>query len=379
MKEKTDINDKKVFHEDYFAGKPSPVMLMWVRLAFLCLMSGSLISVFCKLYGYTGNILIPVGITVGASAAVYIMAMLFPPMFVYGGVTLAGVAAIWIFRQDIYVGTLYFWDHMMLKLNSRLIDTTGFFVHNKYKIMGGSAAETLKMNTAFFWAAVILALLTALVFTAAVRAKFRMIVPVAAIVLVTAPAVASENASFLPDFLVYLVCVFGFTAISSSYDLDNGFIFGKGSTPSRMSAHRSDALYRKRTRFYILKKRVNSDTEQYYRYTPNLVAAAIVSAAVFFGTAALIPEGMGISYKKVFDTMAAVGTEVMDRIGEVLGTPLGTADDKNYFSDDEYGGISGSIGIEPPNSGDRAVLEVSLSRNDIPVYLRFVEAKAPVK
>ena len=370
MKEKIEINDKKVFHEDYFADKPSPVLLMWIRLAFLCLMSGSLVSVFCKLYGFGGNIMIPVGITVGASVLIYMLAMLFPPVFVYSGVAAAGIGVIWIYRQQIYVGALYFWDHMMLKLNSRLLDTTGFFIHNKYKIMGGSSSEVLKMNTAFFWAAIIFAILTALVFTAAVRTKYKLFVPVAAVIIVTAPSVAAETASFLPDFLVYLVCVFGFSAISSSYDLDNGFIFGKGSTPTRMSARRGDILYRRRTRFFALKKRIDSDTDRYYRYTPNLVAAAALSAAVFFGASAVIPEGMGISYQKVFDTMAAVGTEVMDRIGEMFGTPLGTADDRNYFSDDEYGGISGSIGIDPPNSSNRAVLEVTLSRNDIPIYLR---------
>ena len=368
--EETGINDKKVFHDEYFSAKPSAVGLLAARLALLCVMSGSFVSIFCKLYGYSGNVLIPVSIAVGASIVLFTLTSLFPPVFVYGGVSAAGIAFIWIFRQQIYVGALYFWDYMMLKLDSRLLSTSGFFVHNEFRIRNGTVSEVLKMNEAFFWAAVILAVITALIFTAAVRTRYKMFVAVTAIVIVTAPAVASESAKFMPDFLVYLVCVFGFAAVSSSYDLDNGFIYGGKGSSARMSARRAEWAYRSRTRFFALKKRVNGDTERYYRYTPNFIAAVVVSAVVFFGVAAAVPEGAGISYKSVFDTIMSVGTEIMDRIGELFGTPIGSADDRNYFSNDEYGGITGSIGIDPPNSSDRAVLEVTLSRNDIPIYLR---------
>ena len=368
--EETEINDKKVFHDEYFSAKPSAVGLLAARLALLCLMSGSLISIFCKLYGFTGNILIPVGIAVGASAVLFILTSLFPPSIVYGGVSAVGLVFIWIFRQKLYVGALYFWDHMMLKLDSRLLGTSGLFVHNEYRIRSGAATELLKMNSAFFWAAVILAIVTAVVFTASVRTRFRLFTAVAAVVIVTAPSVASETAKFIPDFLAYLVCVFGFAAVSSSYDLDSGFVYGGRNHSTRMAVKRDESSYRSRTRFFALKKRVDSDTERYYRYTPNFIAGIAISAAVFFGVAAVIPEGVSISYKSVFDTLASVGTEIMDRIGELFGTPIGSADDRNYFSNDEYGGITGSIGIEPPNSSDRTVLEVTLSRNDIPIYLR---------
>lgn len=364
-----DISDTRILHDDYFSKRPAAYLLPAVRLVLLCVMAASFILIFCDIYGYSGDKTILAVIGACSAGLVYTLASLFPASLVYGGTIAAAAGFIWIFRDEADEVRTYFWDYMMIRLNSRLLKTGNFTIHNIYRLKSEFSPEYTRMTEAFMWAAIFLAVVFAVIFTASVRTRFRMSVPVTAVTLISAPAVASETAGFFMSYMVYLVCVLSFEAVLSSYELDNSFIFGSLAA-ARYSERRNDASYHRRTRFFILKRKLDHDAHRYHKYVPNLIAMACVTSAVFFTVSAVVPEGSGISYKKVFDTISSVSTSIMDNIGNMLGTSFGTADDKGYFSSDSYGSISNSISLEPPNSSDRPVLNAVLTRNDIPVYLR---------
>ena len=70
--------------------------------------------------------------------------------------------------------------------------------------------------------------------------------------------------------------------------------------------------------------------------------------------------------------MQDIGFKIAESIEENFGIAFGgtrTSYD-DYFTYEQYGDTSGGIGISKPSSGDRPVLDVTLERNDIPIYLR---------
>ena len=362
-------SNEKILHDEYFGEQPPAACLLAVRLVLLCLMSSSLVMVFCDLYGGGMDMLIPAVTAAALSGIVYILASLFPAPIIYGAVTAAAGGILWVLRERVLTLAPYFYDYILLKLDSRLLKTSDFLLHDPLRIKSGVMPERQLMNEAFFWAAVLLAVICSVIFTAAVRTRFHLSVPVIIAAIITAPAVAAEIAGFLPSFLLYVVSVFAFEAVTTSYELDSGFIYGS-LTSAHLADMRSDHEYRKRTRYYTLAKKADSDTVRFHRYSGNMIAMAVISAAAFFGAAALIPEGKGINYQQVFDTVAAIGNSAVDTVGNIFGVAIGAADDRGYFSSDRFGDVSDSISLQPPGSSDRPVIEVKLSRSDIPVYLR---------
>ncbi len=361
--------DNKILHDEYFGKKPSVVFLLTVRLVLLCVMSCSFIMLFCDLYGFSGNRWIPALISVGVSFATYILASLFPAGIVYGAELIGVSLAVFLMRDKLIEKAQFFWDLIMLKIDSRLLDPTGMFFHNEEKIRNGYYPFEVAMNDAYASAAILLAIVSAILFTAAVRTRPHLSVPVLLATLIITPAVAAETAGFMPSLIVFIICIFGFEAVNTSYELDNGFIYGSLSSAHYNQRH-ADSYFRKHTRFTILAKKSDLDTTHYHRYSSNLIAMSIVTAFVFFGAARIIPDGTGLNFEKVFNALEDFGYKIADTFGSVFGTTFGEAEDKGYFSEDTFGDLSSDISIAPPNSSDRPVLEVTLSRKDIPVYLR---------
>lgn len=362
-------SDEKILHDEYFSDQPSSAFLLTARLVLLCLMSASLVMIFCDLYGYEGMGYIPAAVAAAASGAIYILASVFPASIIYGAVIAAAAGVGWVLREKVILLSTYLWDYLMMKLDSRLLHTAEYMIHSPAHTINAGPADVKIMHTSFFWAAILLAVLTALLFASAVRTRFHFSVPALTVTFVTAPAIAAETAAFLPSFLAFVVCVFGFEAISSSYDLDLGFTFGSV-TAAILSRMRADREYHRRTRFLVLKKKITSDTQRFHRYSGNMITMTIVTALVFSGAAWLIPEGKGLNYQQILDTITSATNEAANAIGDIFGITFGKADDRGYFSSDNYGDVSENISLAPPSDSDRPVLEVTLSRDDIPVYLR---------
>ncbi len=350
-------------------GQPSVVLAPAARLVLLCVMSAAFIMMPCELYEFENYKWAFAGIAAGASALVYILASLLPPSLVYGGVILAGGGALWVFRERVWHYAQFFWDYMMLKLDSRLIDTSRSFIHSSARIKAGMAYETAEMQKGILVMAVILIVLTAVVFTASVRTRFHLAPPVIAATAVLSPAVAAERAGYIPSFFLFAVCIFGLVITTSSFELELGFT--DGHLPSaRLREHRNDLSYYRRTRFMAGKKKLRSDSERFHRFAGNSIAVAALAAVVFFTVGEKIPDGKGLKYQEILSAVEDLGYRVADTISGLLGSTFGTSDDRGYFSDVGYNDTASSISIAPPGSSDRPVLEVTLSRNDVPVYLR---------
>ncbi len=361
-------SSEKILHDEYFGEQPSSAYLLTVRLVLLCLMSASFVLVFCDLYGAPdGGILIPALTAAACSGFIYILASVLPSGLIYGSVAAALAGIAWVLRDKALALAPYLWDYLMKRLDSRLIKTADLMIHSAEKLASDEARVLTEQS--YFYTVILIAILCSLAFTIAVRTRFHLFVPALAITFITTPAIAAEIAGYFPSYLLFLVSVFGFEAVHSSYDLDNAFVFGS-LTGAYLSDIRSDRDHRKRTRMFVFGKKAASDTERYHRYSGNLIAMSVISAAVFFGAAVMIPEGTGINYKELLDKIGTIGSDALDTVGDILGVPLGKPDSRGYFSSDSFGGLSDSISLGAPSDSSRPVLEVTVSRNDIPVYLR---------
>jgi len=365
------LNDKdKTPYDGHLGKQPSAVLSLAIRLVLLCLLSASFFLMICDLYEYTGNKWELAGLAAAAAGLTFTLASVLPTGLVYGAEILAAAVPVWLARDKVMHDLRNFWDFMMLRLDSRLIDTTRFFAGDPDKIKSGTAAVTAQLEASFRVVMLILIVLMAVMFTSAVRTRFHLVPPTTAAVIAVAPAVAAERAGYVPSFFMYVVCIFGFIIINSSHDADMTFTFGKHLGPVKMNLYRQDLLYFRRTRFTLFGKKIRQDSERFHAYTANSAALALLAAAVFFGIASTIPEGKGLSYKEVFQVIENITYRAADTVSGFLGTTFGTTDDKGYFSEGGYNDLSSSISIAPPSSSDRPVLEVTLSRSDIPVYLR---------
>lgn len=340
-----------------------------VRLVLLCVMSASFILMFYEFYELPGNKWEWAGLAAAASGLVYTLASVLPSVLVYGSIVAAGGVVGWLLREKIWSYLQYFWDYMMLKLDSRLIDTSRSFIHNAAKIKAGLAYETAQMDKSVLIVTIMLIVLAAVVFTASVRTRFHLSPPVIAATLIVAPVIASERAGYVPSFFVYAACLFGLVMTTSSFELELGFV--SGHLPSaRLKEHRSDLTYYHRTRFLSFGKKLRSDTDRFHRHAGNCIAVTIVAGLVFYGATAVVPDGKGLKYQEVLSAFEDIGYRIADTVSGLFGTTFGAADDRGYFSEGGYNDNVNSISISPPSNSDRAVLEVTLSRNDIPVYLR---------
>lgn len=361
-------NDK-ILHDDFFGKKPAAYLLPLVRLVLLCVLSGAFVMMICELYDFPGDRWGLTWLAAAASGIVFTLASLLPSGLIYGGILITEAGVIWLLRERVFHHLQYFWDFLMLRLDSRLVDTTRLFIHDPARIKSGLESVNSEMALSFLIIMRLAIVLIAVIFTYSVRTRFHLTAPVVLATAVVAPCIAAERAGYIPSFFVYIVCIFGFEIITSSEELNLGFTFGH-LPAARLSEHRSDIAYYRRTRSLLFGKKLALDSDRFHRQAANSAASAIVAALVFFITAANIPDGKGISYQEVFDIVERFGYQAADAVGNLFGTTFGTSDDRGYFSAGGYNDVASSISIAPPSNSDLPVLEVQLSRNDVPVYLR---------
>ncbi len=364
------LNDNdKVLHDEQFAKKPAAYLLPVVRLVLLCILSGSFVMMICELYEYTGDRWELTLLSAALSGTVFILASVLPSGLVYGGILFAEAGVIWLLRERMLHYAQYCWDFLMVRLDSRLVDTTRLFIHDPILMKSGLESVNAEMELSFLIIMRLLIVAVAVIFTASVRTRFHLTAPVILATTVIAPCIAAERAGYIASFFAYVVCIFGFEIITSSDELNLGFTFGH-LPAARLSEHRSDLAYYKRTRFLLFGRKIALDSDRFHRQAANSAASAIVAALVFFIIAANVPDGRGISYQEVFDMIERFGYQAADTVGGIFGTTFGTSDDRGYFSAGGYNDVASSISIAPPSNSDLPVLEVQLSRSDVPVYLR---------
>lgn len=358
---------QRIMHDAYFTKKPAVFGLMTVRLALLCTLCVSATLFFADLYFFTVDRFLIAGAAAAMTAVVFVLASLLPSAAVYLGITALTAAAGFIFRKPLIKYGGYFWDYMMLRLDSRLLKTKEFVINDVFRLQHGYLDE--EMIAGCLLAALLFAFLCAVVFTAAFRTRIRPFYPVLLIGIVSVPAFTAEIAGF-HNSVVPLAASFGaLLAIGSSYRLDSNMVFGNP-IAARVAVHRGELQYRKRTRFFLFGRKLKEDASRYMKYTANGFAVFLLCAAVFICAAALIPEGQGLNAQLLIEKVTDMSIEVADRIGNIIGKSFGNADEKDYFSHSSTIGNSDEIGLSAPSDSNMPVLDVVLERNDVPVYLR---------
>lgn len=356
-----------ILHDAYFNRPPRLIRLFLIRLVLLCALSGSAVWALTDLY------LLPEGqpalslAAAGFSAVLFLFASLFPSGIVYSGAAGISAAVCFLLREPLLTQLSFFADRLLLRLDSRLLPTQSLLFHRRERLLSGYYDERLREG--WLVGMLLICLLTALVFTVSARTRLRPLSAVLWFGLLAAPAFTAEIAGFHPSVIVFASVFAALCTIGNSYELDGRLVFGKPRA-AREAMRRNERSYRKRTRLFLLGKKIRSDLPRYFKYNANGIPALLLTAAVLTASAVMIPAGQGFDYEAFFNTVKDVGVAAADRIGGAFGVSFGSVNDNGYFSYSSYGDSSGGIGISEPAQGNLPVLDVILDRNDTPVYLR---------
>lgn len=356
-----------ILHDTYFNKQPSLTALFLFRLALLSAFSASAAAFVLSIYSIHEHFLLLCGIAAGMTAVIYTLMSVFPAWIVGSALLAVGAGACLIKKAQVteYLG--FFRDGLMLKLQSRMLDTSPYLIHSREKLEAGVYDVKISVGCVLF--AVIAIFLFSLIVVGSCRTKLRAVPAALFVATLCAPAFAAEIAGFHLEMIPFMALFCALCVIGTSFRLDGFLVFGKARL-AHESERRSEESYRRRTRMAFFGKKLRSDLPRYVKYNANAVTAIIVTAAVVFSASQIIPDGTGLDYHALMDDIGRVSAQVGEKIGDFFGRSPTRINDGGYFSYSSYGEGSGGIGIGRPVSGDEPVLQVSLDSGDIPVYLR---------
>lgn len=361
------MKNSSILHDAYFNRPPRLIGLFLIRLALLCALSACAVWSLTDLY-LLRELQLPLCLAAaGFTAVLFTLASLLPSGLVYFGTAALGGLICFLLREPLLRRLSFFSDRLMLRLDSRLISAKPLLFHRYERLVSGYYDEELQAG--WLVGMLLLCALIAFLFTVCARTRFRPLAAAAVFGGLSAAAFAAEISGFHPSIIAFVSVFAALCTVDTGYELDGRLVFGKPRA-AREAMRRNERSYRKRTRFFLLGKKLRSDLPRYLKYNANSLAALLVSAAVLITAAAVIPEGQGFDYEAFFTSVRDAGVTVADSVGGALGVSFGSVNDNGYFSYSGYGNQSGGIGISEPADGDLPVLDVILDRNDTPVYLR---------
>lgn len=357
-----------ILHDAYFNKPPSLIRLFLIRLALLCGLSASAIAAIVDLYLFEGELWKIYSAAALGSGIIYILASAIPAAIVYlcslGGLVLLGL------NDSIREKLSFFWDYLMLRLNGRLLKTEGFTVHDLDDLKNG--VYTAEISEGCMLGFIFIGIIIGLLLVMSSRTRFRPFRAILIFAVFAAPAFAAEIAGYHTSIAFFAAFYFAFYAVRMAYEQDGVFVFGKTKIAGD-ALKRNERSYRRRMFFASFGKKFNSDIPRYFKYNANSIIALIVTGAIMLTAAHLIPDGTTFDYEEVFSGIQDAGFKAAEKLENAFDFNFGTSVTKarnEYFSYSQYGDNSGGIGISQPSDSDRPVLDVTLERNDISVYLR---------
>ncbi len=357
-----------ILHDAYFNKPPCFIRLFLVRLALLCGLAGSAAYAVMDLYFAEGDIFKVSAICAGAAGVLYILASVLPAAIVY--IVYLGAYTALFFGEKVREMLTFFYDYLMIVLDSRLLKTENFTIHNLSDLKNGVfSAEIVEGSMLGF---LLVGLFMAFVFTVSTRTHFSPFYSMLVFATAAVPAFMAEIAGFHTSIIFFAAFYFAFYAVRMAYELDGLFVFDR-TRVANDALRRNERSYRRRMAFSAFGHKLRSDIPRYLKYSANSIIALIVTFSVMLTAARLIPEGATFDYEEIFSDLQDAGFEAAEKIENTFDFSFGTSASKarnDYFSYSQYGDNSGGIGISEPSDSDRPVLDVTLERNDIPVYLR---------
>lgn len=356
-----------ILHDVYSNIQPSLTGLFLFRLVLLSAFSASAALAILSLYSAAIDVQAVCLMAAGTTAVLYTLMSIFPAWAVSLTLLLGGGITFLIKSDEIKEKLGFFWDILMIKLESRLLDTSPYLLHSREKLESGVYDDELAEGFALF--IIIAIVLFSLIVVWSCRTRIRLAAPVLVVAVFFAPAFAAEFAGFHAEMIPFIATLLALCVIKTDFGIDGLLVFGKAKA-ARESEQRSERSYNRRTRFFILKRKMSSDLPRYVKYSANAVTMAIIAAAVVILADKLIPDGQGLDYRELVEEVSRISASVGENVGEFFGKSTPRINDGGYFSYSTYGSGSGGIGIGTPVNGNAAVLEVRLDNGDIPVYLR---------
>jgi len=352
-----------ILHDAYFNKPPCLIRLFLIRLILLCGLSASALFAVAELYIVGIDMLIPCVVTAVVTAVLYTLSSFFPAGVVYF-LSLCALGGT-ILNESIRERLTYFADFILIRLDSRLLKTADFLFHERENISPKQIADGC------FTGFILIGILISVIYVAAARTRFHSFYTILTFAALVIPVFTAEIAGFHYSIAFFAAFFAGFCAISSAYDLDGIFVFGKARLAAEAAA-RNERSYRKRLRFAILMRKLRSDVPRYLKYSGNSFIAVLVTFGLVILSSYIIPEGKTFDYEELFTEVQDIGFKIAESIEENFGFSFGgtTTSYDEYFTYEQYGDTGGGIGISKPTDGERPVLDVTLERNDIPIYLR---------
>ncbi len=349
-----------VLNDTYFNKPPCLIRLFLIRLVLLCGLSASAVYAVGDLLLFEHG-LTQAAIAAGtASAVIFVLASLFPSGIVYF-LSLAGFGALFL-RDELIEKLTYFFDYLMVRLDSRLLDTERFIIH--------TTARGTQVEEACILGFSLVGVLIGILFAICCRTRFHGFYVLLIFAAFSAPAFVAEIAGYHISIAIFAAFFLAFYAIRMGYELDGLFNHGSRSEAGE-AVRRGEKTYRRRRGFAILGRKLRSDLPRYMKYSSNGVIALFSAGAIAVTMGNVIPQGTTFDYEKMFSDIQEMGADFVSRLEEEWGVDFGSSDAQSeYFSYSQYGDNSGGIGISKPSDSAAPVLDVTLGRNDIPVYLR---------
>jgi hypothetical protein len=318
-----------------------------VRFALLCMATAGIVLMFIQMYQIpvdTGAVIFR---TVFASLFFNILFIFL--RFRYALPFIGLISLIYWRVEDVWFNLGCLADYMLVYIDGGMLATLRFSSRDMNAVMNSMTFEFhegLQKSVTFF------AIAFALLFALTARGKYIGAILITAIILVV-PGIASQKASFVPAMVMLAVSMLGLYSIWASQE---------------QSFLKSMKKARRQKRWPFIPR--------IHRHAVNGAASACIALAACIVAQIILPEEKS---RDIIDFWRDRSDDVVDwfrDVGDFFGGGFGSLGvpmlDTSGYMPMPGGGISasGTLSINNPTISRRQVLNVWLSDNDSPVYLR---------
>lgn len=328
------------------------------------------LSFFCMGYVFNSFDLPETGVSFAAisTASAIVFSLLFS--FVRRGaaisvITITGVFLILLKFNEFWEKFSYFIDALILQLNGRLFDVTGYTLHPLENIVRFGRYTSEYVDGVIF-GGVILCILFALITSAGLIGKPNIIPSLALFLFLWAPVLAAERLQFDRRLIPAVALYAGAAAIGSYYRdglaIRHIYVAGGYRRKVTMDHRRFDVAVKSQS--FI--QRGTSRGLYYSKYSSSLISAAAMFAALGILFSAIFANSTGIDYMPLFEKLQGLNIDIGKK------TPFKSGAEASYFAS-PMGSVFHSnqrLRLTAPTNDTTDILRVSKPVTDEPLFLR---------
>ena len=253
-------------------------------------------------------------------------------------------------HETINNAMLLLWEHLLLTLDSRLLQTAQFVPHNSIAFLTKTKEYLSLMGTATFIVAGIVCL-TTVFFT---HKKFSAIGTIITWAILYIPAFIAERADYNPYVLIMVPAFFALHSISSNLFEEERLLAKRTKKDKKKSKPQNGASY------------VEAAIAELSKHSRNCICGILAGAiafTTFFSVQSFFPGYSTLDVKEIVNTVTDFFSDAGDYIGSIFSGE-GGAPFNGYFSSDNFF-TKNDIGINaPPFSSEKPVLKIRADKPD---------------